>query len=127
MADHDHPPEDLDKVFPQWVRPTFKQCFDRLEDETRFMHLAWSGLEKIRGMPSLLKALNQPPLTEIARSSVTDEVIKRAEADADWVEAEAKQGFPLLHSRCAVSVWSVLEVFVEDVAVTWFLNRADAW
>jgi hypothetical protein len=124
---HIHPVEDLDKVFPPWVRPPFKQCLNRLKDETRFMHLAWSGLEKIRGMPELLKALKQPALAEIAKSTITDEAIKSAEADADWVDAEAKQDFPLLHSHCAVSVWSILEVFVEDLAVVWFLNRTESW
>jgi hypothetical protein len=127
MTAHDHPPEDLDAVVPSWVRPPFVRCFDRLEDETRFMHLAWSGLEKLRSIPNVLKVLSELDVGDGQARRVTDKEIKRAEADAGWVEAEGKQGFPLLHSRCSVSVWSILEVFVEDVAGTWFLNRPEAW
>jgi hypothetical protein len=128
MNDHSHTTEDPAVIFPDWVQPPFRQCKGRLKDETRFMHLAWSGLEKIRHLPELMKILSKSVLTDDAKShGPTEEDVKRADSDAEWVDAEAKQGFPLLHSHSAVSLWSILETFVEDLAVTWFQNKPEAW
>lgn len=74
-----------------------------------------------------MKVLTELDVAGSPKPRITEEEMKRAQADAEWVEAEAKHDFPLLHSRCSVSVWSILETFVEDVSVTWFQNRTEVW
>ena len=91
------------------------------------MHLAWFGLEKVRIAPELISILSEPSIAQLTEYPISEGAAQRARADADWVATEADQDFPLLHGHCSVSLWSILEVFVEDLAVAWFLNRKEAW
>lgn len=107
MSDHSHANEDGATAVPEWALAPFRQCLPRLRDETRFMHLAWTGLERIRVIPDMMKFLSKPEIAKLGDRPVTDEEIERAQDDANWVDAEARLDFPLLHSHCSVSLWGI--------------------
>ncbi len=114
---------------PAWaVRPA-RQCLDKLDDETRFLHLTIRGLRHLQTVPRLLEALRMlgnEIANERAAGPCSPQVSGPAE-DAAWVERELQADFPLLHSHAVVALWSALEVLCEDLAVAWLQNRPDAW
>lgn len=113
---------------PDWVRRPFVQCFDRLEDEARYLHLTMRGLAQLTKLPSMIELLQK--INHHEEDEKTDKVtydLDREKSDAKWVENEIKGGFKLLHSHSAVSIWSTVEVLAEDIVVRWIENRRDVW
>lgn len=120
--DHDH--VDPTSV-PKWILPPFLVCEKRLSDESLYIHLAMQGLHQLRQMPSVLKVLHGGE-----QCGEDQELIKRMDSamqDAEWVEAEAASGFPLLHAHSVVGIWSAVEVMTEDFALVWLENVPSAW
>ncbi len=113
---------------PKWAKPPVINCLQRLRDESRFLHLSMRGLGQITLLPEIIKVLAEVDMEmDDEESSHVTKDIQYAERDADWVDQEISKGFPILHSHSVVGIWSTLEVFSEDMVVTWLENRPDAW
>jgi hypothetical protein len=131
MTKHNHV-DDSELNFPDWVRPPFQQCFNRLADETKFLHLATKGLAQIAHVPKLIQWIQKTDEFFQNSEPATPDYdwrhrLLQANQDAEWVEREIVNNFPILHSHSVVAIWSILEVLVEDLAVCWLANTPEAW
>jgi hypothetical protein len=110
---------------------------DRLQDETRFLHLTMRGLEHLSNVPRLVERLNQLN-AEMTRERACSTVSAREDRigvpkeppedreEAQWLEREIQGGFPLLHAHSVVGIWGALEVYCEDLAVVEARPKDDA-
>jgi hypothetical protein len=113
---------ELPDELSEWLALPYTRCFRALVDEKRFLTLAEAGLGSVQRKPEIMRMISPGSLREVEARA-----IREAEHDAEWVKAEADRDFPMLRAHASVSVWSILEVFAEDLAVAWLLNRSDAW
>lgn len=83
------------------------------------------GLRQLQVLPAVLKVLHRSDQSTPAETLAGR--IDNAKRDADWIEKESANGFPLLHAHSVIGVWSAVEVLAEDFAVTWLQNMPSAW
>ena len=114
--EHSHEPISTEAL-PGWALEPFRVFDRRLENESKYLHLALRGMSMVRHRSRILKVLGESEKQEL----------EAADRDAEWIAREAKDGFRLLHAHAAVAVWGALEVLAEDFAVAWLANRDDAW
>lgn len=124
MSGEDQTSESTLAELPAWLALPYRHCFLGITDEGRFQRLAAAGLNAVQQKPELMKVLSAVGHPKV---DIDEQSMKEAEDDAGWVEAEAQRDHPILHARSSVALWSHLEVFSEDLAVAWLLNREDAW
>ncbi len=111
---------------PKWAWPPFQHSLYSLLDENKFLHLSMSGLGQITKRPEIAAYFRDLDLPA-TRDTDWDAEYNRAKEDAEWVENEIRNGFPILHSHFVVSIWGILEAFSEDMAVCWLVNNPEAW
>lgn len=91
----------------------FLRADDRLEETVNLLHLAIQGIARTTVLPELSSALEK---FTGERSQAEKEQVSKV---AELAKREVERGFPLLHAQAAISLWSILEVAVEDFAVAW--------
>lgn len=111
---------------PEWVLPLFRASLKRITDESRFLHLTMQGLNQITNRVEIVEYFKETGL-EMDKERDWDADLLRARQDVKWVNEELQSGFPILHSHSIVALWSIVEVFCEDLAACWLLNKPDAW
>jgi hypothetical protein len=122
----EHPTIDL----PEWVKPPLRQCFARIRDESRFLHLSMKGLDHLTALPRLLEILHSVDLhaeEEAAEPASQADRLTTAKKDAEWIQREVKDGYPILHAHSVVALWSALEVLSEDLSACWLTNKPECW
>jgi hypothetical protein len=108
-----------------WILPPLRQCIQRLRDEGRFLHLTMRGLYQLTHIPDPFTLLLQS--NDRVETDHLESQIEAAKRDAELVEQETRNEYPMLHKHSVVSIWSALEILCEDLAAVWLQNRPDAW
>jgi hypothetical protein len=126
---HSHEHDETPLKFPEWVRPPLFQCFKRLEQEVKFLHLSMKGLGVLTHLPRLVE-IGKDIDEDLELGHTGDKwasMIVSATKDADWVKDEIGNGFQILHAHSVVALWSTLDVLSDDLAVCWLSNQESAW
>lgn len=126
----EHGEHDATIDLPEWVKPPLRQCFARIEDENRVLHLSMKGLSQLRTLPKVLEVLHSIDLrteAEAAERALLADRLTAAKKDAEWVQREVKDGYPILHAHSVVALWSALEVLSEDLSACWLSNKPGCW
>jgi hypothetical protein len=126
MAAHNHQFSITD--LPEWILSPFKSCFHRLNEEGLILHLSVHGLMQLTHLPDIIGFLSETEEgTSPDSSKRLAEKLQAAERDAEWVQKEALNGFPILHAHSTIALWSILHVTSEDLAIAWLEHTPEAW
>lgn len=94
---------------PPWVRKTFLDHGDHLDEINDLMELAGKGISMLPRVPQAIEALSrgggEPSSVSLAESRVV----------AGKATRELDRGLPMLHSQGAIALWSGLECYVKRI------------
>jgi hypothetical protein len=122
---------------PAYALDPLQGFLDYWENSRRLLDLSIEGLTILKDVPSILEGVRQQnEHIRTARKMLKDstivepppeelllEMIKNAQAKADFSEKEIKSGFPLLHAQTLVGAWGALEAAIEDMLVGILVNE----
>ena len=96
-----------------------------ISDLQMFVELSWEAL----GLPKLSSLIHEKfskyvPKKE--RGPAEDEYRERMNRLEEFAAAQAKGGFPYLHALAVIRLWTILEVFIQDVIVWTLSNISEA-
>ena len=115
-------------AFPEWALTPFETCGTRLRDIGRVHHASLIGLRAVTTFPEYAPQLFSRKLKRglndvLSRIEQSIESITKA---AKTAKVDLRQDHFLVNASAVVSLWSALEVAIEDFLIAWMLNQRSA-
>lgn len=95
----------------------FEQLIRNVEEVHKLLRWSMQGIAVRQTFPQALRAIAKAHGKE--EESDSKRRIEAAEADAAAVAEEVAAGFPLLHAQSTVTLWTVLELAIQEYVVRW--------
>jgi hypothetical protein len=96
----------------------FEQLIRNVEEVHKLLSWSMQGIALRQAFPQALRAIAKARGTEADADSKRR--VEAAVADAAAVAEEVAAGFPLLHAQSTVTLWTVLELAIQEYTVRWF-------
>ena len=115
-------------AFPEWALSPLETCSTRLRDIGRVLRASVAGLSALiefrKCLPRLLSPTQKRELEDILSpiGQSIENIVKAAERPI----VDARRDVRLLTSSAVVSLWSALEVGIEDFLIAWMMNQPGA-
>jgi len=108
---------------PLWALEHFQRFLDQSAELESLLNLSTRGIGLLRGIPKTIDVL-----AKIKNESNTSEHqarMERAKKESELAQKEIENGFPLLHSQAAVTIWTFLEAAIRGNLCAWIKNLTD--
>ena len=117
------------KKVPKWAIQPFNRCLNFLKEIDSLLVLSIRGIGGLRGVYALSKAIQEVDTLkcghEDKKSEITDVKLKDMKIISQLAESETKKGFPVLITHALISLWSTLEILIDDLVVAWLSNKPE--
>ena len=115
-------------VFPEWAFAPFDACSTRLRDIGRVHRASLLGLRVVTEFPKYLpQLLSQTQKREFDDTLRTiGQSIENIAKAAEKSKVDIRRDVPFVNSSAVVSLWSALEVGIEDFLIAWMMNQPGA-
>lgn len=105
---------------PVWALSPLEDFITRSEHLATVVRLSVQGMSMSRALPKAMEALRRADGEEL-----NAELHEKAVRDAEFVDKERLEGFPVVYSQAVLSLWSLLELAVKDLVGVWIRNNPD--
>lgn len=105
---------------PDWALSPLEEFVSRSEHLATVVRLSVQGMSMSRALPKAMEALRRADGEEL-----NAELHEKAVRDAEFVEKERLEGFPVIYGQAVLSLWSFLELAVKDLIAVWIRNNPD--
>ena len=109
-----------------FANPIFRRLVETLEDHDRVLQMSIQGISQLAKSAPLAEALSdlEKLYTAQGEAGRWEQVdVEEAKLVAGFAQKELDRGFPILHAHSIVSLWGVLEAFVEDLVIAYLNAR----
>jgi hypothetical protein len=112
-------------AFPEWAFSPFETCSTGLRDIGRVHRASLLGLRAIVELPKYLPQLLSPAQKrELAEFEMRiRHSIESTAKTAETVKVDIRRDVRLINASAVVSLWSALEVGIEDFLIAWMMNQ----
>jgi len=113
-------------VLPGWAKQPHEDFLAHSKEIYDVLHMACAGIADLKRLPESLELDDEISdfLGEERRHDPTHH--EEAKRQADLAKRELENGFRLLHAQALTSLWSGLEVYVENLLAAWLHNEPSA-
>ncbi|MCP1726561.1 hypothetical protein J2T60_000526 [Natronospira proteinivora] len=105
---------------PDWALSPLEEFLNRSEHLATVVRLSVQGMSMAKALPKAMEALRRAD-----GENLDAELHEKAVRDAEFVEKERSEGFPVVHGQAVLSLWSLLELAVKDLVAAWIKNNPD--
>lgn len=105
---------------PDWALSPLEEFVNQSERLAIVVRLSVQGMSMAKALPKVMEALRRADGEELDA-----DLHEKAVRDAEFVEKERSEGFPVVHGQAVLSLWSLLELAVKDLIAAWIRNNPD--
>lgn len=105
---------------PEWALSPLEEFVNRSEHLATVVRLSVQGMSMAKALPRVMEVVGSAKKEELDA-----DLHKKAIRDAEFVEKERSEGFPIIYGQAVLSLWSLLELAVKDLIVAWLRNNPD--
>jgi hypothetical protein len=105
---------------PDWALSPLEEFVNQSERLATVVRLSVQGMSMTKELPKVMEVLRRADGEELDA-----DLHEKAVRDAEFVEKERSEGFPVVHGQAVLSLWSLLELAVKDLIAAWIRNNPD--